>query len=163
MLTDGQSYVDWLIELGGRVVGTRFARTAAHRDLTMWNLLVSPSGELGALDWGEAKSQCLPLGDLAYSIVDAVAAVWRYRSRPEAFTACFGRGRGEADANRWLRHLSARLRLSSEVQTVCFHACWLGHAANELHHDSGQPGPFVTIVSRLAAEAALTDLPTEPL
>jgi GT2 family glycosyltransferase len=163
MIANGHSYLDWLVELGSRVVGTSFARTAAHHDLTMWNVLVAPSGELGVLDWAESKPLSFPLGDLAYSLVDAVAAVNRYRSRPDAFTNCFGHGGSEADADRPMAHLATRLRLSREAQAVSFHACWLGHAANELHGSSGQPGPFVAIVSRLAAEAVRIGPGTEGL
>lgn len=151
VLEDSQPYLDWLADLGRDVIGKRVARTAAHRDLTMWNVLVSPSGRLGVLDWAESMRESLPLGDLAYSVVDAVAAVERYRSRPAAFNSCFMPGRRRQDAVEWLHRLAASLELSVSTQTLCFHACWLGHAVNELRQDGGQPGPFAAIAQRLAS------------
>jgi hypothetical protein len=155
MLGDSESYLDWLVELGGRVVGKPLARTAAHQDLTMWNLVISSSGRIGVLDWAEATSRAFPLGDLVYAAVDAVAAVDSYRARPDAFAACFAAGARRSDVTGWLRRLAAGLELSAEAQTLCFHACWLRHAANELEQTGGRPGPFVAILRRLAVQRSI--------
>lgn len=155
MLADPDSYLDWLAGLGNRVVGTRLARIAAHNDLTMWNVLVAPSGRIGVLDWAESQARTIPLGDVAYAVVDAVASVERYRSRPDAFAACFSPDARRPQGVGWLRQVAAKLDLSGDAQALCFHACWLRHAVNELEQEQGRAGPFIAIVRQLAAQRAM--------
>ena len=51
------------------------------------------------------------------------------------------------------RRLAVALGLDDVVQTLCFHACWLHHAANESDRsrDSGRT-PFVTILETIARD-----------
>src|SRR5205807_177172 len=54
-------------QFAGRVSGRGLQTTAAHRDLTMWNVVVRADGALGVLDWECATGAALPLTDLFYA------------------------------------------------------------------------------------------------
>ena len=145
-------YLEWLAELARRLAGTPFPHTAAHNDLTMWNVLLPHTGRLGILDWEAAEPVALPLGDLVYATVDAVAATKRYRSRPAAFAECFVRGGAhQAHVGLLLGRLIAKVGLEPDAAVLCFHACWLRHAANEERQRPPARGtPFLEIVRMLA-------------
>ncbi len=124
----------------------------AHNDLTMWNVLVDRRGRLGIVDWEVAEEATLPLKDFFYAAVDAVAATRRYVDRPWAFRECFGAGGAHAERVRTLQALLASaVDASPQGIELAFHACWLGHAANELRSAAdGDPMPFREIVQALA-------------
>jgi hypothetical protein len=129
---------------------------AAHNDLTMVNVLRGKSGRLGVVDWEVAGEQALPLMDFFYAAADAIAATSRYADRVLAFEAAF---RSDAEIGRRVGALGTRLSgaldLPPDLAELCFHACWLMHAANEKKspNASGRR-PFLGIVQRLAAESA---------
>ena len=131
--------------------GSRLCTVAAHNDLTMFNVLLGRDRTLGIVDWEEATEEALPLMDLAYAAVDAVAAAGRYRDRVAAFHAAYGRaGRSRDRIEALTERLAARLRLPADLAELSFHACWLLHARNELRErgvDAG--GPFVQIVQQV--------------
>jgi hypothetical protein len=152
-LGEGNRYVRALEALCDRVTGTPAPLADAHNDLTMWNVLIDDEGRLGVVDWESAVAATLPLKDFFYMAADAVAATDRYRNRPAAVRECFVRGRGHAAlvADRSDR-IAGALGVTDELMEVCFHACWVGHAANEKR--AAEPGadrPFLKIVRWLAA------------
>ena len=119
----------------------------------MWNVVLARD-HLGVLDWEEARPRDLPLGDLFYTMVDALAATTGYRDRVASFHTCFfGSEKQEADA--LVGGLARRLGLSSSAVDpggTCFHLCWLRHARDEvLRSPAGPAGPFLQIVRQLAA------------
>jgi hypothetical protein len=128
----------------------------AHNDLTAANLLSADGDRLGIIDWEESREGCLPLGDLAYVAVDAVAAADAYRYRAAAFAACFRRpGAPALLTRRLLAASAAALQLSPDVVELCLQACWLGHAANELERDEGAEGAFNEIIADIARRPTL--------
>jgi hypothetical protein len=117
-------------------VGTPIPVVAAHNDLTSVNVLVQ-EGALGVVDWSSARSECLPLGDLAYAAADLAAAVDGYRDR----VASFKRGELAETSTLLIRRVADTLALDPKAMDLCLHACWLRHAANER-----RPGPFREIL-----------------
>jgi hypothetical protein len=120
-------------------VGSSVPFVSAHNDLTSVNVLVDTDGGLGLVDWGDAGSECLPLGDLAYATADLAAAVDGYRDR----LASFERGALDAVGAELLERACRALGLERKIVDLCLHACWLHHAANEQ-----EPGPFREILRR---------------
>jgi hypothetical protein len=143
-------YREWLAALVARLRGRPLLRVAAHNDLTMANVLVSPQ-RIAIVDWESARADGDPLHDLWYALADACS---RARGIPhaEAVEALVAEGAPQvADA-------AARLSLSEDEALLAFHGCWLAHAADEL--DRGGPGAFAGVVSRVAAlPAARTPFP----
>jgi hypothetical protein len=116
----------------------------------MFNV-VSDGGRLGILDWEEARASDLPMGDLFYTMVDALAATHSYRDRTTAFQSCFfGSERQEAVA--LTEALANRVGLTGPAVEFAFHLCWLRHARNEVNRGGAEPaGPFLRITRQLAA------------
>jgi hypothetical protein len=119
--------------------------------MTMWNVLLDRGGRLGIVDWEAAEEATLPLKDLFYAVTDAVAATRRYADRPGAVRECFAPdGRHAATAARLQAAGAAAAEASPELVELSFHACWLGHAANERREgDPLDPTPFRDIVQWL--------------
>jgi Phosphotransferase enzyme family len=152
LLDHGGAYRNWLTEGCAALVRVPVALVAAHNDLTMWNVLLDEQGRLGVLDWESACEACLPLVDFFYGLTDAVAAAQGYFDRGKAFEACFALDGTYAPAVRqFLKPLRDAVEISDEMAELCFHACWLHHAANE-HRAAvaGAPRPFFKIVQQLA-------------
>jgi hypothetical protein len=152
-IDDSSGYLDWLATRCGSIASSPLPLVAAHHDLTMWNLVLDENGVLGVHDWEAAEESALPLGDVFYSLADAAAAGRRYRSRVEAARSCFERGGHLAPL---VAEIVGRFRetlgLTRDVTELCFHACWLHHAANEQRRtDAGQERPFLEIVRWAAA------------
>jgi hypothetical protein len=124
---------------------------AAHNDLTMWNLLLDRDGRLGVVDWESAEEAALPLKDFFYAMVDAVAATGGYEDRVSAARDCFGAGgRHATTVGRFQNAVARAVGASPELVEVSFHACWLGHAANELRSAGpSDEAPFREIVQWL--------------
>jgi aminoglycoside phosphotransferase (APT) family kinase protein len=120
-------------------VGSPVPFVSAHNDLTSVNLLVNGDRGLGLVDWGNAQSECLPLGDLVYASADLSAAVNGYRDR----LASFDRGALHDVGSELLERAVRMLGLEAKIVDLCLHACWLQHAANER-----EPGPFREILRR---------------
>ena len=145
-------YRAWLQECCAAVAGTTQTCVAAHNDLTMWNVLQDEFGGLGVVDWEAGQSSFFPLTDLFYATVDAVAATNGYADRLAAFQACFVAGGAHAAPIAAYRaRMGQALGIGSAWAQLCFHACWLHHAANEQRaRPAGQLGPFGQIVAWLA-------------
>jgi thiamine kinase-like enzyme len=138
-LRDGAPYAERLESLGRALVGRDVPFAAAHNDLTTWNLLLDGDA-LSIVDWEAAERESLPLVDLEYLIVDAVATAQR-AERDRAFR--------KAKRDAWNDAVN-RLGIEREVAELARHACWLGHARNDLGR-SARDSPFLAIVQSLAA------------
>jgi hypothetical protein len=121
---------------------------ARHNDLTMWNVLLEPHAAIGVIDWGEAEEAGLPLTDLFYAVADAMAASTGYRSRLEAVQRCFP-ATGNGSGTGLQRRMMSALGVTPEAAELCFHACWLRHARNELATPTGDRS-FLEIARWLA-------------
>jgi hypothetical protein len=140
----GTAYVERLQHLAEATGDGSIPVTAAHGDLTLWNVL---EGRLpGILDWAGASVSALPLVDLPYLLVDT--RYWRSlrRDRVRAFRQCF------ADDGMTIQEQAIGFAVPAPVRELAFHACWLGHAANE--HARGSAGPFTEIVRTIALRAS---------
>jgi hypothetical protein len=144
------AYRTWLADRCAALAGTPLPVVAAHHDLTMWNVRLGDDGAFGVLDWAEAEDEALPLADLLYAVADAAAACDGYRDRVAAVRACFEPG-GEraAMAAPLVERLTASLAIPPDAAELCFHACWIRHAANERRAGAAKR-PFVEIVRWLA-------------
>jgi Ser/Thr protein kinase RdoA (MazF antagonist) len=151
-LAEGEEYAEWLEARCAEAVGTSVPLVAAHNDLTMSNVFVDNSNELGVVDWEAASEDSLPLTDFYYAVADAAAATDRYRDRARAFRACFSPGGSAYERVSQLeRGLRSALELSAPVSELCFHACWLHHAVNEHRRRNASPAqPFLSLVRSAA-------------
>jgi hypothetical protein len=139
-------YRERLHRLAGHLEGGRLPLTAGHNDLTMANVLIDGGG-VGIVDWEAASPECLPLADLWYALVDALARAQRL-SHPQALARLVS---DTPAAAVWGAPgaLARTLALTDDQALAAFHACWLGHAANEVSR-SELGGPFLAIVRALA-------------
>jgi hypothetical protein len=134
--------------------GSRTPYVATHGDLTMWNVLLD-GGALGVVDWEAARPAALPLADLVYALADGAAAATGYADRPAAVRACFAPGGAhQALVAPLLAGLRRALGVAPPLAQLCFHACWIGHGANEIAR--GAAGPFVAVVRWLSEGGAPT-------
>jgi hypothetical protein len=160
LLEGGDEYVQRLRRQCELCHGERLPFVAAHNDLTAANLLLSPGGGLGIVDWEESETSTLPLGDLVYAAADLAAALDGYRDRPSAFRECYaGEGSFAKACHAAIRHGIEQLELSPPLAEICFHACWLMHADNERRRSSGGTSarPFLEILRAVAAGEATLD------
>lgn len=152
LIERGKEYQDWLTVHCAMVKGLQVPFVATHNDLTMWNILLDGKGDLGVIDWESARDAGFPLIDFFYAVTDAVASAQGYIDRQKAFEECFARNGAYANAVRaLLRRVRVAVEIPDEIAELCFHACWLHHAANE-HRSGGSsaPRPFLNIVQSLA-------------
>jgi len=112
---------------------------AAHNDLTTANVLVARDGRLAVVDWDTAAPLALPLTDLFYAVADAEAATRGFAERVPAVS------------EEHERRFKDALGFDDTVADLCFHACWLRHAANESLRDQASR-PFLEIVRTIAAQ-----------
>jgi Phosphotransferase enzyme family len=155
-LEGGERYLAAIEARCRAAVGAEVPLAAAHNDLTMWNVLVDRRGGLGIVDWEEAEPAALPLRDLFYAAADAVAATRGYADRPATVRECFAPGGAHADAVGALRgSVADAVGLPPAAVELAFHACWLGHAANELRSAGpADPTPFRDILGWVAERDA---------
>jgi hypothetical protein len=150
-LPGGTDYLAWLEARCADLAGRPAPLVATHNDLTMWNILLDARGSLGVVDWELARQSDLPLSDFSYAIADTVAAAEGYRDRPAAFARCLPGGDLAGLVARLGRRLCAELSLPGELATLCLHAGWLRHAANEqAKKRPGEPHPTLEILGMLA-------------
>jgi hypothetical protein len=146
-------YVDALRRLAARLEDTSLLATAAHNDLTMANVYVSPGG-IGVIDWETASGDGLPLTDLWYALADGVARAARV-SHARAVRALVDGGppAPRALARTPAEH-AARLALNADQARLGFHCCWLQHADTELSRGL-RDGRFLAVVSEVSAARLL--------
>ena len=150
-LRERPAYLAWLRQRCAALAGHAVPVVAAHNDLTLSNLVITPDGRLGVLDW-EAAGERMPLADLFYAAADAASAEDYYANRVKAFERCFEAGgpwhRLVGDSEERLRRAT---NTSSQIADLSFHACWVEHAAAEAAKRApGEPRPFLQIVERIA-------------
>jgi aminoglycoside phosphotransferase (APT) family kinase protein len=150
-----ESYLAWLRSRAEAAIGEPLSAVATHGDLTMTNVLLA-GGSLGVVDWEAADADGLPLRDLLYAAVDATAARDGYRDRLAAFERCFPlQRRSIALLGAGLDRLRRDAGLTEATTTLCVHACWLQHAADERRkRGPDEARPFLSIVRHLAEGAA---------
>jgi len=153
-LDGGQGYAAWLAGQCAALAGRSIPWVAVHNDLTLWNVLIDGRAGLGVVDWESACAAGWPLTDLFYAVVDGVVATRGYRDRPAAFQACFsGAGWLASLMANWQQRLCQSLEITPDVAQLCWHACWLRHAANEERAAAaGAARPFLQIVQLLARQ-----------
>lgn len=153
-LPEAVFYGDRLVLKAQSHAGISLPSVAAHNDLTMWNVLVQSPCGLGIVDWEAADADGVPMVDFFYAATDAAAATAGYRDRLAALRNCFTAGGTLRHIVRLQeRHLQQTLGLSPAASLICFHACWLHHAANAVRaSDSAGQRPFLEIVRWLADE-----------
>ena len=157
LLEQGKAYCEWLSMRCATAEGVSIPFVAAHGDLTMSNVLIDGQGHLGVIDWETGHSEGLPLTDFFYAVADAAAATKGYQERPKAFMTCFAPGGSLMDAVRDLQmHARRSLSLSADLADLCFHACWLRHAAHEYRSDTSDRKRFLNIVQILALHRSST-------
>lgn len=151
LLDQGDEYEKWLKLRCRAIESTTIALVTAHNDLTMWNLVLGEDEQLGVVDWESARENDLPFVDLFYAVVDAIAIARGFDDRSRVLESCFVAGGAH---ERFIRELLMRLRrfvrAPDDMVELCFHACWLHHAANERRRgDPSDPRPFFKIVQWL--------------
>ena len=148
-LDDGGAYLCRIERVADGIRGRVVPFAAAHNDLTVWNVLVDEAA-IGVVDWEAAEAEAVPLVDLDYLIVDAVAAARRV-PRDEAFVRCSAGGADAGLAAGLRAGTMARAGVDPDLGGLIRHVCWLGHARNEAARAGpGAARPFLAIASRLA-------------
>jgi hypothetical protein len=151
VLPESAAYRRRLVDACAVIEDSDVPLVATHNDLTMWNVTADPAGSIGILDWAEAEPAGLPLTDFFYAAADAAAAGRGYRSRLDAVQACFptpGTGAGALAALR--ARMVAAVGVSPAAADLCFHACWLAHARNEVEKGGGS-GEFLEVARWLVS------------
>jgi hypothetical protein len=128
-----------LERLARTVEGRPVKLVAAHNDLTTANVLVARDGRLAVVDWDTAAPRSLPLTDLFYAVADAEAATRDFADRVAV------------TSREHEQRFKEALGLDNAVADLCFHACWLRHAANESLRDQ-KARPFLEIARTLTAQ-----------
>jgi aminoglycoside phosphotransferase (APT) family kinase protein len=154
-LASGAAYLEWLRDAGNAALGAPMPRVATHNDLTTHNVLLHAGSAPAILDWEAARPDGVPLSDFFYAVADAVGTA-EGEDADASFLHCFRTGSAIGEQ---VRLASERLRRASGLEAalvpICFHACWIHHAANELRKEPEASGrPFLRIVSRLASQPA---------
>jgi hypothetical protein len=153
-LHSGSEYLAWLDDASSRLIGSEVPWVNTHNDLTMANVLRDHEGRISVVDWEAARMRGLPLADFWYSACDAATACGS-QDRATMFNHCFLQG---GALNALVAPHEQRLREivggPPEWLELCFHACWLQHAANEqIEGMADESSPFLAIVNALAASA----------
>lgn len=158
------TYLEWLEARTEALEGRTVQLVATHNDLTMENVIVADGGPPGVVDWAEGSERGLPLGDFYYATVDAVATAEGHGDRVRAVRDCFtpeGLRRGRTLGLE--RKISAAADVSPDFAVLCFHACWLRHAANELAKSGGRGArPFLNVVRWQARRIGADSRAVEP-
>jgi Phosphotransferase enzyme family len=122
-----------------------------HNDLGSWNIVVDASS-FGAVDWEAAREHGLPLWDLAYFLVDAIATLDRVK--PDEWSSYVPRlFRGELPHSRvllaWIRRGAEAARVPDTAVGRIVLLGWLHHGLSHkvrgealTNMTSSQPGPI---------------------
>jgi hypothetical protein len=151
--TATEQYAHAITMLARRVEGHGLVTVAAHNDLTMANVLVGREAP-GILDWEAATAAGLPLVDLWYVLADGVARAGSVTRASAVEALVTGRPPAPPALARLPAQHAAALRLTLDETLVAFHACWLGHADDELRRGLAD-GPFTHVVRVTAARRLL--------
>jgi hypothetical protein len=156
LLEQGEEYRNWLMHCCLTLTGTPTTLVAAHHDLTTWNILLGEQGTLGVIDWESAREAGLPFVDFFYAVTDAISVAKTCGDRLKAFKECFAVGGSyECMVGQCLARLRRVVQIPDEMVGLCFHACWLHHAANEYRSTgTSDPRPFLQLVQWLSRNRA---------
>jgi len=152
LLPNCDAYTQWLDQRCEEVIGIEVPLVATHNDLTMWNVLLDKDAHLSIVDWAEGAVQGFPLVDFFYAVTDAIAAAGEDGNRLDAFKACFtDTGPYTSSIRRLVQQMHRAIPIPQAIGELCFHICWLHHAANE-HQVRREldAGPFLRIIQWLA-------------
>jgi hypothetical protein len=152
LLPNCDAYTQWLGQRCEEAIGIEAPLVATHNDLTMWNVLLGKDAHLSIVDWEEGAVQGFPLVDFFYAVTDAVAVAAEDGNRLGAFKACFtDAGRYTSSIRRLVQQMHQAIPIPQPIGELCFHICWLRHAANE-QQACRKPGarPFLRIIQWLA-------------
>lgn len=154
LLSAGDVYLTWLREFATGLLGSSLPRVASHNDLTMANVLLAGDAMPGIIDWEAAREDGIPLSDFFYLVVDAFAADGGAGDRAGTLTACFSEVSTQSVAvMRMAKSIAQVVQLPVAMIPICFHACWVQHAANELEKRPHAPvKPFLALVERLSLD-----------
>jgi Ser/Thr protein kinase RdoA (MazF antagonist) len=152
LLSKGGDYLTWLREFAAGLLGSSLPRVASHNDLTMGNVLLAQDALPGVIDWEVAREDGIPLTDFFYLAVDAFAAARGTSDRAETMATCFSESSTVGGAvMRMAESMARAVQLPARLIPICFHACWIQHAANELEKRPQAPvKPFLAVVERLS-------------
>ena len=108
----------------------RLPAVLQHNDLGTWNIVIAPGG-FTAVDWESARRHGLPLWDLWYLLVDALAQIDRVsglEDRERHFVRLF---RGELPASKllfeWTRRAAEASNVPGEAVGRIATLCWIHH------------------------------------
>jgi hypothetical protein len=152
LVADGaasEPYARALAMLAARLQGRGLVLVAVHSDLTMANVLAARPAP-AILDWESATAAGLPLADLWYALADGVARAGRVTHASAVEALVTGSAPAPAPLARIPAQHATALRLSVDETILAFHACWLGHADNELRRGL-EDRPFAAVVRAIAA------------
>ena len=143
-----ESYFGAIMVLAGQVQRRGTVSVSAHNDLTMANVLAGDSG-LSIIDWEEGRTEGHALGDLWYMLADAVARAHDISHERAVEALVMASPLVPPGLARLPAQHAARMGLSGLEARLAFHACWLGHADDELRRGS-ENRPFTAIVRALS-------------
>ncbi len=108
----------------------RLPAVIQHNDLGTWNIMVTP-GSFTAVDWESARRHGLPLWDLWYLLVDALAQIDRVTSlegREQHFVQLFrGELRTSSLVFEWTRRAAEASKVPLEAVGRIATLCWAHH------------------------------------
>jgi len=156
LLEQGDEYRNWLAGRYLTLTSVSVTLVATHNDLTMWNLLLGEQGRLGVIDWESTCENGFPFVDFFYAVTDAITVAKTNGDRLKAFKESFAvGGRYECMVGQCLARLRRVVQIPDEMVGLCFHACWLHHAANEYRSTGpSDPRPFLQLIQWLSLNRA---------
>jgi hypothetical protein len=102
-----------------------------HNDLGSWNIVSRPASGFVVLDWESARRHGLPLWDLLYFLVDALALLDGARTAEERTGAAIKLLRGESPSSpvlfEWLRRAVGKSGLPAAAVGPVVTLCWMHH------------------------------------
>jgi hypothetical protein len=161
-VSGGGQYMEWLTARCWAVGGRTLPLVATHNDLTMWNVVREKRGPLGVVDWETARESSYPFTDFTYAVTDAVFAAEGFADRSAAVASCFARiGRYRGLVLQLEQHLRQAVPAPDEWVELCFHACWLQHAANESANARATEPRVFAAIARLLVNRSIGPVSTE--
>jgi hypothetical protein len=116
------------------------AATLQHNDLGTWNV-IGERHDFVAVDWESAREHGLPLWDLLYFLVDALARLDRARTPEERTAHAVRLLRGDLPSSpllfRWIRTAVAAASVPADAVGRIATLCWLSHGLSHLHRSQG--------------------------
>jgi hypothetical protein len=139
-----------------------------HNDLGSWNIVVD-GDDFGVADWESARAHGLPLWDLLYFAVDALALFGGARTGAERVEQSVQMLRGtHAESQRlfgWVQRAARSSGVPEDAVGALATLCWLHHGLSHVTRwsaaESAQPGsgtfipPVEQIAARWVADPAL--------